>query len=277
MAITDLKNKQVLVTGAASGIGRATALAFARQGANIIASDVNPAALESLKKDVEALGVGCAIYVVDVSSERAMKQFADAVHAKVGAIDVLINNAGIGYLGHFLKSDLAHWDRVMKINVMGVVHGCYYFIPKMVEAGGPRQVLNVASSAANYPMPTMAAYAASKYAVAGLSEVLKMELSGTSVGVTTVCPGIINTAITKSAGNVGASITQAQLGKLQAYYEAKGAHPDVVAEDMVRAVRSGQDLLLTGPYAKTVHHVKRVSVGAVRKLTIDNARKIGFL
>jgi len=277
MAITDLENKQVLVTGAASGIGRAAALAFAKRGAHIIASDVNPAALEALKKEVEALGVRCMTYVVDVSDEAAMRRFADAVHGKVGAVDVLINNAGIGYLGHFLKSDLAHWDRVMKINLMGVVHGCYHFIPKMVEAGGPRQVLNVASSAANYPMPTMAAYAASKYAVAGLSEVLKMELSGTSVGVMTVCPGVINTAIVKSAGNVAPSITQDQLSKLQAYYETKGAHPDVVAEDMVRAVQNGQDLLLTGPYAKLVHNMKRLSVGAVRTLTLDSARKIGFL
>jgi len=277
MAITNLKDKQVLITGAASGIGRAAVLAFAKRGAHIIATDLNPTALEALKKEVETMGVRCMTHVVDVSSETAMKQFAGVVHATVGPVDVLINNAGIGYLGKFLESDLAHWDRVMKINVMGVVHGCYYFIPKMIEAGGPRQVLNVASSAANYPMPTMAAYAASKYAVAGFSEVLKMELSGTSVVVTTVCPGVINTAIVKSAGNVAPSITQDQLSKLQAYYAAKGARPDVVAEDMVRAVQSGQDLLLTGPYAKTVHHMKRVSVGAVRKLTIDNARKIGFL
>ena len=277
MGIADLRTKHVLVTGAASGIGRAAVLGFVKRGAHIVASDLNPTALEALKKEVETMGVHCMTHVVDVSDEAAMKQFADAVHGEVGAVDVLINNAGIGYLGHFLKSDLAHWDRVMKVNLMGVVHGCYFFIPKMVEAGGPRQVLNVASSAANYPVPTMAAYAASKYAVAGFSEVLKMELSGTSVCVTTVCPGVVNTAIVRSSGNVAPSITHEQIAKLQAYYQAKGCHPDLVAEDMVRAVESGRDLLLTGPYAKLVHRLKRVSVGAVRKLTIDSARKIGYL
>jgi short-subunit dehydrogenase len=195
MAITNLRNKQVLITGAASGIGRAAVLAFAKRGAHIIASDLNPTALEALKKEVGTMGVRCMTHVVDVSSEMAMKQFAGVVHATVGAVDVLINNAGIGYLGKFLESDLAHWDRVMKVNVMGVVHGCYYFLPKMIEAGGPRQVLNVASSAANYPMPTMAAYAASKYAVAGFSEVLKMELSGTSVVVTTCEPRPITSCV----------------------------------------------------------------------------------
>ena len=162
MAIADLKQKQVLITGAASGIGRAAALAFARQGAHIIATDINETALKAVQCEVETLGVTCRTYAVDVGNELAMKALADAVHEVVGAPDVLINNAGVGYLGRFLESDLAHWPRILGINLMGVVHGCYHFIPKMLEAGGPRQVLIVSSSAGNYPAPTMAAYAASK-------------------------------------------------------------------------------------------------------------------
>ena len=277
MSIQDLKDKQVLVTGAASGIGRAAAVAFAKRGAHIVASDLQLAPLEGLKAEVEALGVSCLIHAVDVANEAAMKAFAELVHGKVGAIDVLINNAGIAYLGLFLQSDLDHWPRIMNVNVMGVVHGCRYFIPKMIEAGGARQVLNVASSAGNFPAPSMAAYAASKYAVAGFTEVLKMELAETQVGLTTVCPGVINTAIVTTGAGVSPSVPASQIAKLQAYYRAKGCTPQVVAEDMVRAVQEGQDICLTGPAAALVYHVKRLSLRLVRKMMIDNAKKIGYL
>ena len=96
-----------------------------------------------VQRGVEALGVTCRTYTVDVADEPTMKALADAVDEAVGAPDVLINNAGIGHLGPFLKSDLAHWPRILGVNLMGVVHGCYHFIPKMLAAGGPRQVLIV--------------------------------------------------------------------------------------------------------------------------------------
>lgn len=277
MAITNLKRKQVLITGAGSGIGRAAAIAFAKRGANIIASDIQMAPLEAVKQEIEALGVSCLIHAVDVSNEIAMKEFAAAVHAKVGAVDVLINNAGIAYFGLFLESDLDHWPRVMNVNVMGVVHGCRYFIPQMIAAGGPRQVLNVASSAGNFPAPSMAAYAASKHAVAGFSEVLKMELAETQIGITTVCPGVINTAIVTTGAGVAPSVPASQIAKLQAYYVANGCSPDVVAEDMVRAVEKGQDICLTGPGAALVYHLKRLSLKLVRLATIFSAKKIGYL
>ncbi len=277
MAIPNLHGKQVLITGAGSGIGRAAALAFARRGAHIIASDIQLAPLETVKEEVEALGVSCLVHVVDVSNEAAMKEFAERVHANVGAVDVLVNNAGIAYLGLFLQSDLAHWPRVLNVNVMGVVHGCRYFIPKMIEAGGPHQVLNVASSAGNYPAPSMAAYAASKYAVAGFSEVLKMELAKTQVGITTVCPGIINTAIVTTGAGVAPSVPDSQIARLQAYYVARGCTPEVVAEDMVSAVQNGRDICLTGPGAALVYHLKRLSLKLVRMATIASAKKIGYL
>ncbi|MBL0075703.1 MAG: SDR family NAD(P)-dependent oxidoreductase [Rhodocyclaceae bacterium] len=277
MAIANLKDKQVLITGAGSGIGRAAAIAFARRGANIVASDIQLGPLEAVKQEIETFGVTCLIYVVDVSNETAMKEFAASVHEKVGAVDVLINNAGIAYFGLFLESDLEHWPRVLNVNVMGVVHGCRYFIPQMIAAGGPRQVLNVASSAGNFPAPSMAAYAASKHAVAGFSEVLKMELADTQIGITTVCPGVINTAIVTTGAGVAPSVPASQIAKLQAYYLAKGCSPDVVAADMVRAVEKGQDICLTGPGAALVFHLKRLSLRLVRMATVVSARRMGYL
>ena len=277
MAVPNLKNKQVLITGAGSGIGRAAALAFARRGANIVAADINPDALAPVKQDVEAIGVSCRTHVVDVADETAMKQFADLVHGEIGAIDVLVNNAGVAYMGLFLHSDLDHWARVLNVNIMGVVHGCRYFIPAMIAAGGQRQVLNVASSAGIYPGPSLAAYSASKYAVTGFSEVLKMELKNTGVGVTTVFPGIINTAIVASDADVSPSVPRDQLEKLRAYYRAKGCPPDVVAEDMVRAAKKGTDICLTGPSAAPIYHVKRLSQKLTRRLMMSSAKKIGYL
>jgi short-subunit dehydrogenase len=277
MTIRDLKNKKVLITGAASGIGRAAALAFGRHGAYIIATDINPQALEQVRIDIEALGATCVTHQVDVSDSSAMRMLSSHLEASLGPMDVLINNAGIGYLGQFLQSDLKHWQRVMDINLMGVVHGCYHFIPSMINATGARHVLNVASVAGIYPSPTMGAYAASKHAVFGFSEVLKMELAGSNVSVTTVCPGIINTAITQARSNISASVGQEQLERLQAYYHAKGCEPERVAEAMVRAVRKGQDLVLVGPFAKLIFHIKRISLGLIRRVILNDARKIGYL
>jgi NAD(P)-dependent dehydrogenase (short-subunit alcohol dehydrogenase family) len=277
MATTELKNKNVLITGAASGIGRAAALAFARRGARIIATDINLVALRQVQMDVEALGSRCTIHQLDVSSSDAVRELAEKLHASLGALDVLINNAGIGYLGQFLQSDLAHWQRVLDINVMGVVHGCYHFIPQMLKAGGPRHVLNVASAAGLYPSPTMAAYAASKHAVFGFNEVLKMELADSDICVTTVCPGIINTPITHARNNVSPSVDEAQLTRLHKYYQTKGCGPEVVAEGMVRAVQKNQDLLLVGPFAKVLFHLRRLSLGLLRRFVLSDARKVGFL
>lgn len=277
MAIADLTDKKVLITGAASGIGRATALAFARHGATLLLCDIDARGLEALRQQLASAGAACSTYCMDVTDAVAMAEVAAQVRFTHGALDVLINNAGVGYLGRFLDSDLNHWQRVLNINLMGVVHGCYSFIPHMIEAGGPRQVINVASAAALFPSPSMAAYAASKHAVYGLSEVLKMELSDTQVQVTTVCPGVINTPIVANHGNIAASVGQEQIARLQDYYQRKGCSPDQVAQSMVRAVREGRDLILVGPFARLIFQLRRISVGLLRRIVLNDARKIGYL
>ncbi|RZF26539.1 SDR family NAD(P)-dependent oxidoreductase [Paraburkholderia sp. UYCP14C] len=277
MAVPQLEDKWVLVTGAGSGIGRATAMAFARRGARLVIADNDPEALDEVGLEIAGLRLECIAFRVDVADEAAMLRFARAVHVLIGAVDVLINNAGIGYLGPFLYSPLESWRRVLDINVMGVVHGCHVFGQDMVNAGGARQIVNVASLAGIAPAPNMSAYAASKHAVMGLSDVLSMELADTEVGVTAVCPGIINTPITTAAGAISSAISLAQADKLRAYYETNGASPDVVAQAIVDAVRSGRSLVLVGPYAKRMYHLKRLSRALTKALTISDARKNGYL
>jgi short-subunit dehydrogenase len=277
MAITDFKNRLVVVTGAASGIGRATALAFAREGANIVATDLKAEALDPVKREIEALGATCMTHAVDVADEAGMKAFADAVQVRFGAPHVVINNAGIGYIGLFLKSDLAHWHRMLDVNVMGVVHGSYFFLPMMLAAGGPRHLLNVASPSGEFPSPAMSAYAASKAAVSVFTEALKMELAGGNVHVATVFPGVVNTAIVRSNLGVSPSVSDATLEKLRNFYATKGCSPDLIAAAMLDAVRTDRDIVLAGPKAALGHYLKRISLRLIRAATLDFARKSGFL
>lgn len=277
MAIVSLRDTRVVVTGAASGIGRAAVRAFVGEGAHAIAVDRDAAGLADVARTIGATGGSCETHVLDVTDADAVRALAAAVEAGGGAPDVLINNAGIGYLGRFLDSDLAHWRRVLDVNVMGVVHGCHAFLPSMLAAGGPRHVLNVASSAGNFPVPSMAAYAASKFAVNGLTEVLRMELADTPIRFTTVCPGVIDTPIVTVRSNVAPSVPEEQIARLQAYYVRNGCSPDVVAAAMVRAVHRDVDLVLTGPAARLVYHLRRISLRLVRRLTLRFARESGYL
>lgn len=278
MSIRNLHGKRVLVTGAASGIGRATALAFAREGAHLVLCDLDATSLEPVREAIRSSGGDCRTHGVDVGDESAMHRFATLVHGEGGVIDVLVNNAGIGYLGAFMDSPADAWHRTLHTNVMGVVHGLRCFLPAMHAAGGLRRVVNVASVAGIAPAPNMSAYAASKSAVIGLSESVSLELRlcESEVGVTVVCPGIINTSITRNPRNVAPGIGADQLARLQAFYAAKGAQAEVVADAIVQAVKSGRELVLVGPFAKPLYHLRRLSRALLHKLLLTDARKMGY-
>ncbi|HJV01888.1 MAG TPA: SDR family NAD(P)-dependent oxidoreductase [Burkholderiaceae bacterium] len=278
MAIPDLNHKHVLVTGAATGIGQATALAFARHGASLLLSDINAAALEATAQQVRALGVDCRTFIVDVTDADAMARFAADVHAAVGPLDVLVNNAGIAYLGPFVHTPLDWWHKVMQVNLMGVVHGCHFFLPAMLGAPGPRRVVNVASAAALAPACNMSAYAASKHAVLGLSDSLALEHAQSQVGFSVICPGVINTPIAAmQGGNVARVISAGQVERLGQYYRDKGAPPEVVAHAIVDAVRRGKGMALPGPYARLIYHLRRISRTVLMKLILIDSKKMGWL
>ena len=276
MAVNDLKGRWVLVTGAASGIGYETALAFASEGAHVIAVDLHTASL-ALTTSIEGMGGRCVAMACDVSDARAVAGLAHAVAAAIGTPDVVVNNAGIGFLGPFLDTPPAVWDRVMGVNLMGVVHVSRAFLPPMLAAVGARHLVNVASAAALHPIPNLSAYSASKHAVLALSDTLAMELADTNVGITVVCPGIINTPIVRNHLAVAPSVPESSLDRLSRYYQAKGALPSVVAARIVRAVKRGEDLVLVGPTAALVFHARRLSRRWLRKASLSGARKLGYL
>lgn len=267
----------VLVTGAASGIGLSTAQAFARRGANLVLTDVNATALEQAAASILALQVECRQLVCDVGDEAAVAQCAAALLAEGVVPDILVNNAGVAFLGGFLETPVAQWQRILNINVLGIVHMVRAFLPAMQAAGQPGLIVNIASTASYLPAANMTAYAASKGAVKQFSEVLAMELAGGNVAVQCVYPGIINTAIVGGAKTVGANISEVQLARLQQYYVGKGCAPDVVGEDIARAAMAGTAHVYTGPFSWLGHVVSRLSSSLARRLSVKAARSSGYL
>ena len=189
-----MTGKTVVVTGAGSGIGRSTALAFAKDGARIALCDVDRARVDEVARELGGERVLVAS-AVDVADRAQMQAFADAVHAKVAAVDVVVNNAGVVISGNFLDITLDDWDWLLGVNLRGVVHGCHMFAPRMVERGQGGHIANVSSIFGVYPAPGVTPYIASKFAVLGFSQSLRADLAPHRIGVTAICPGMIATQI----------------------------------------------------------------------------------
>ena len=275
MAIRNLQGKTVFITGAASGIGAATARAFAEQGCVLVLADLNAAGLAQTSARVQEADAESHSFTLDVSNAGQFNAVAEEVRADIGVPHILINNAGIGAHGSFLNTPMDAVRRVIDINLYGVYNGCHAFLPMMLEGRDPRHLVNVASLASISPVPNMSAYAASKYAVDGLTEVLAMELADSNVDVTCVHPGIINTPIaTGNSYNGDAGREQEQ--RLGEYYQAHGSDPAVVAKSMVGAVKTGIAHLYVGKKAPLTEKLKRLSPILMRKLAIKMAKQVGY-
>ena len=257
--MTEFTGKLALVTGAASGIGRATALAFARAGADLVVCDLNEAALEETAAAARALGQRVLARRVDVASRDDVRAFADAVHREHEAVDVLMNNAGVGLGGGFLETGLEDWEWVLSINLWGVIYGCHFFLPAMVRRGRGGHVVNVSSAAGFLAAAQLAAYSTTKFAVFGLSEALRDELLPHRIGVTTVCPGIINTAITRTARMLGRVNTEDARTALVSFYERRNYGPERVATAILKAVARNRPVAPVSPEAWFMYYLKRLA------------------
>lgn len=265
----DLKNKSVVITGAASGIGRATAEALAREGAKLYLCDIDDAALEEA-----ASAIGRAVVLtrkVDVSKRDSVKAFADEVH-QGGAIDVLVNNAGVGLAGGVLSTTLEDWEWVLSVNLWGVIHGCHFFVPRMVEEKKQGHVVNVASALGLFAAPNIAGYSTSKFAVVGLSESLRAEVAPHHIGVTTICPGVIDTNIVKTT-RYKQTDPDAARARVIAMYKKRNYAPERVAEVIVRSIKTGRAVVPVTAEAWLAYYLKRFAPSLASPLSRVMARR----
>jgi NAD(P)-dependent dehydrogenase (short-subunit alcohol dehydrogenase family) len=268
MDVSDLTGRTALVTGAGSGIGRETALAFARRGADLVVCDVNETGVQETAGRIQSLRRGrVASHVVDVADARQMADFAAAVHASIPAVDLLMNNAGIGIGGGFLDTSLEDWDRILGVNLLGVIHGCHFFVPSMVARGAGGHVINVSSAAGYVATSSLAAYCTTKFGVLGLSEALRDELAVHRIGVTTVCPGLINTPITRSSKLVGPYASEALREEMVRVYERRNYPPERVAENILKAVARNRAVAPIAAEAWLMYYAKRFFPGALAWLS----------
>lgn len=273
---TEFSGKKVFITGAGSGIGYQTALAFAGSGADIIATDVNPPGLEQLKLEVEQSGRHCHCHPLDVTDEAGYQALADELEASGLLPDIVINNAGLGVISPFLDTTTADWRLTLDVNVMGVALGCRLFSTLWIKRGMPGHLVNVSSMAAFAPPANLSAYVASKYAVEGFCEVLAMELEQHHIAVSCVHPGVINTAIVQDNSRI--KFPPDQVERLQRHYAEHGVHPRVVAQDILQGVHNKAGTILSGNDVGKIALLKRLLPRKTfRRVLISASRKIGYL
>jgi NAD(P)-dependent dehydrogenase (short-subunit alcohol dehydrogenase family) len=262
----NFSGKKVLVTGAGSGIGRETAQAFARAGSHLLLTDVHEAGVRETRKLIEASGGSAAHFVVDVTDADAMKALAARVENEHGAVDVLVNNAGIAAAGGFLDTTLDTWRKVLDVNVMGVVHGCHAFLPAMVARGHGGHVVNLSSLLGFAAHGYQPVYCASKYAVLGFSESLRADMAKHNIGVTAICPGVIHTNI------ISATIMEGRLGqsgmrdKVDNFYTRRNFKPAQVAAAIIDAVKKNQAVRPVSPESWAMYYAARFTPGVVRMM-----------
>ncbi|MFF8975645.1 SDR family oxidoreductase [Streptomyces cellulosae] len=259
----------VLVTGAGSGIGRATALAFAEAGARVVAVDRDTGSALRTAGEARARGAADAwAETADVADERAVEKLAERVTAAHGVVDVLVNNAGVGLGGAFLDTTTEEWKRVLDVNLWGVIHGCLHFGRRMAERGQGGHIVNVASAAAFQPSRALPAYGASKAAVLMLSESLRAELAGREIGVTAVCPGFVTTGITSTARFAGTDAAEERRRRRKAarLYGLRNYPPEKVAAAVLRAVVRDEAVVPVTPEARVAYALARWLPAAARRV-----------
>lgn len=263
-----------LVTGAASGIGRATALALARRGARLVLCDVNVEELHRTAAMVGEISTCLLARRVDISNSEEVGTFANEVHSLAPSVDVLVNNAGVYVVGGILDLSLEDWDWVLGVNLRGAIHCSHYFVRRMAERGLGGHVVNVSSMYGFWPAADVIGYQTSKFGVFGFSEALREDLRGTGIGVSTVCPGVVNTNLVQSTRLRNTDNAEALRAHLQQIYDRRNYGPEKVAEAIVRGVERNRRLVLVSPEARLMYHVNRLCPPLSRMIARASTRRM---
>lgn len=262
----NFKNKVVLITGGNSGIGEAIAVAFAQEGARLILTARDAQRLEAVRERCAGLGAQVEVFAADITDEAQVQALAEHVDAKHEAIDMLVNNAGVVMAGLMTEVEASDWRRLHEVNVMGVVHGCRAFLPRMIARAQGGHVVNIASASGFVGMRGMSTYCATKFAVVGLSECLRGELQRSHIGVSVICPGYVKTPIADKVKLVGALASESARKRIAREFE-QGVTAEQVATQTLRAIRRNKSLATVGRQARMGWFMKRWAPGLLTRMT----------
>jgi NAD(P)-dependent dehydrogenase (short-subunit alcohol dehydrogenase family) len=257
-AVPDLRGRRCFITGAASGIGRATAIAAAAKGADLYLTDVQAGALEEVVEEVRAAG-GTVSYwkPADVSDHEAIVAIAGEVHEAHGSMDVVMNIAGIAVWGTIQDLEHSQWRRVVEVNLMGPISVLECFVPPMIEARRGGHVVNVSSAAGLFGLPWHAPYSATKFGLRGVSEVLRFDLRRHRIGVSLVCPGAVRTPLVGTVEIAGVDSSDPEIRPEIERFERHAVSPERAAEKILRGVERGRYLVFTSNDIRALHWVQR--------------------
>jgi short-subunit dehydrogenase len=258
-----LAERVAVVTGAASGIGRAVALELGRRGCHLALVDVNQAGLDRVADEARALGRKVSVHLADVSDRARMERLPPEVIAEHGHVHVLVNNAGVAVSGQLADQSLDDFAWIVGINFWGVVYGCKLFLPYLL-AQDEAHIVNVSSLFGLMGVPTQVSYNATKYAVRGISEALISELSGTRVGVSCVHPGGIRTNIVR-ASRASSARDEEDKERTADLFERFAMPPERAARKIVRAISRNQARVRIGIETYLLDWLKRLAPVTVQR------------
>lgn len=241
-----LRNKKCFITGAASGIGRATALAAAAEGAELLLTDLNADALEAVAAEIRTAGGRVlALHALDIADAGSVQDFADAILREHGAPDVVMNIAGISIWGRVDKLELKHWRQCVEVNLMGPIHVIDSLVPAMMQSGRGGHLVNVSSAAGLFGLPWHAAYSASKFGLRGISEVLRYDLKRYGIKVHLVCPGGVDTGLVQTIQIAGIDKSDPEIRALTQRFQKHAVSPEQAAAAILKGIKSGRYLIYT--------------------------------
>ena len=250
--------KRCFLTGAASGIGRATALKLAAEGAELYLTDRDADGLEATVADARALGAQVPEYrALDIADYDEVANFAADIHTQHPAMDVVMNIAGVSAWGTVDQLTHDHWKSMISINLMGPIHVIETFIPPMVAAGRGGHLVNVSSAAGLVALPWHSAYSASKFGLRGLSEVLRFDLARHRIGVSVVVPGAVKTALVQGVQIVGVDRDDPRVARWTGRFSGHAVSPEVAADKILAGVSKNRFLIYTSADIRALYLFKR--------------------
>jgi short-subunit dehydrogenase len=246
-----------VITGAGSGVGRALAVRLAGRGCVLLLADIDETGLSQTAGQVEEAGAACTSHVVDVADRAAVEAFAAGVAARHAHVNLLINNAGVTVVDEAESMDYEDFEWVMQINFWGVVYGTKAFLPSLRRADAAH-IVNMSSVFGLMGMPLQSAYNASKFAVRGFTEALKMELAGSHIGVSCVHPGGIRTRIGRNSRIRDVALSAPSDEIIRQFERFAMTSPDKAAAAIIRGIEKRRQRVLIGPDARFIDWIVRL-------------------